>query len=132
MAVDPDQYDNLINQASYVRIRDLIREQLKAIRACDATSAVRSCHRVWPQGRANRSLTPADRRLRTCFVAVVVRRAQGPSRAWSMDRSLRRLHSGNPGRLNSEASKVLVPQPFPADGWGHMRGQELSRCTLLA
>jgi len=35
MAVDPDQYDNLANQGPYARIRDLMREQLKVIRACD-------------------------------------------------------------------------------------------------
>jgi arylsulfatase A-like enzyme len=36
MAVDPDQYDNLANQGAYARIRDLMREQLRVIRACDA------------------------------------------------------------------------------------------------
>jgi hypothetical protein len=36
MGVDPDQYDNLINVGSYARIRNLMRKQLKVIRACDA------------------------------------------------------------------------------------------------
>jgi arylsulfatase A-like enzyme len=36
MAVDPDQYDNLIDVPAYARVRELMREQLAKIRACDA------------------------------------------------------------------------------------------------
>jgi len=36
MAVDPDQYDNLIDVPSYARVGTLMREQLAKIRACDA------------------------------------------------------------------------------------------------
>jgi arylsulfatase A-like enzyme len=36
MAVDPDQYDNLIGRPAYARVRTLMREQLVKIRACDA------------------------------------------------------------------------------------------------
>jgi arylsulfatase A-like enzyme len=37
MAVDPDQYDNLINVRTYARVRELMRDQLAQIRACDAS-----------------------------------------------------------------------------------------------
>jgi hypothetical protein len=36
MAVDRDQYDNLVNVPAYARVRTLMREQLAKIRACDA------------------------------------------------------------------------------------------------
>jgi arylsulfatase A-like enzyme len=35
MAVDPDQYDNLVHSPAYTDIRELMREQLRLIRACD-------------------------------------------------------------------------------------------------
>jgi len=36
MAVDPDQYDNLVNNALYADVLRLMREQLQEVRACDA------------------------------------------------------------------------------------------------
>jgi hypothetical protein len=44
MAVDPDQYDNLINDSAYVRVRRLMRAELAEIRACDAEQ----CHAQLP------------------------------------------------------------------------------------
>jgi hypothetical protein len=44
MAVDPDQYDNLINDPAYVRVRRLMRAELAEIRACDAEQ----CHAQLP------------------------------------------------------------------------------------
>ena len=40
---DPDQYRNLAGRAAYADVRDMLREQLRKVRACDGACAARLC-----------------------------------------------------------------------------------------
>jgi arylsulfatase A-like enzyme len=73
MGVDRDQYDNLVHVGSYARIRNLMRKQLKVIRACDGEQ----CRAQLPSPLASGPGQSIRKRGAVLGRSVIIRRGRG-------------------------------------------------------